>query len=527
MSGILSIIIPLFSLAGGVFAGKVFFSKANKNFEDEAKRKADDILKNAEVSAENLKKDRMLEAKENFLRLRGEFEEETQAKKGILQENEQILREKERVLAQQQEQQKLADQELQAQKQSIQSKEDNYRKKLEEVEKKRAEADEMLANQISQLEKIANLSAAEAREQIMEALKAEAESKASSLVKQAIEEAKLTATKEAKKIVIETIQRTAAENAIENCVSVFNIESDDVKGKIIGREGRNIRALEAATGVEFIVDDTPEAIIISGFDPVRREIARLSLHRLVQDGRIHPARIEEVVNKTKKNIDDEIIEIGEKTVIELGIHGLHPELIKMIGRMRFRSSYGQNLLQHSREVAKLCATMAAELGLNAKLAKRAGLLHDIGKVWHEEPELPHALLGMELALKYKEHPEVCNAIGAHHDETEMTSMISPIIQVCDAISGSRPGARREMMESYMKRLRDLEALATSFDGVQKCYAIQAGRELRILVDSENVSDEKASNLSFDISQKIEKEMQYPGQIKVTVIREMRAVNFAK
>ena len=527
MSSILSIIIPLLSLAGGVFAGKVFFSKANKNFEDEAKRKADDILKNAEVAAENLKKDRMLEAKENFLRLRGEFEEETQAKKGILQENEQILREKERVLAQQQEQQKLADQDLQAQKQSIQSKEDNYRKKLEEVEKKRVEADEMLANQISQLEKIANLSAAEAREQIMEALKAEAESKASSLVKQAIEEAKLTATKEAKKIVIETIQRTAAENAIENCVSVFNIESDDVKGKIIGREGRNIRALEAATGVEFIVDDTPEAIIISGFDPVRREIARLSLHRLVQDGRIHPARIEEVVNKTKKNIDDEIIEIGEKTVIELGIHGLHPELIKMIGRMRFRSSYGQNLLQHSREVAKLCATMAAELGLNAKLAKRAGLLHDIGKVWHEEPELPHALLGMELALKYKEHPEVCNAIGAHHDETEMTSMISPIIQVCDAISGSRPGARREMMESYMKRLRDLEALATSFDGVQKCYAIQAGRELRILVDSENVSDEKASNLSFDISQKIEKEMQYPGQIKVTVIREMRAVNFAK
>jgi len=527
MSSILSIIIPLLSLAGGVFAGKVFFSKANKNFEDEAKRKADDILKNAEVSAENLKKDRMLEAKENFLRLRGEFEEETQAKKGILQENEQILREKERVLAQQQEQQKLADQDLQAQKQSIQSKEENYRKKLEEVEKKRAEADEMLANQISQLEKIANLSAAEAREQIMEALKSEAESKASSLVKQAIEEAKLTATKEAKKIVIETIQRTAAENAIENCVSVFNIESDDVKGKIIGREGRNIRALEAATGVEFIVDDTPEAIIISGFDPVRREIARLSLHRLVQDGRIHPARIEEVVNKTKKNIDDEIIEIGEKTVIELGIHGLHPELIKMIGRMRFRSSYGQNLLQHSREVAKLCATMAAELGLNAKLAKRAGLLHDIGKVWHEEPELPHALLGMELALKYKEHPEVCNAIGAHHDETEMTSMISPIIQVCDAISGSRPGARREMMESYMKRLRDLEALATSFDGVQKYYAIQAGRELRILVDSENVSDEKASNLSFDISQKIEKEMQYPGQIKVTVIREMRAVNFAK
>jgi len=527
MSTILTFILPLIAAAGGLFAGKVFYSKVNKNIEGDAQRKAEDILKNAEISAENIKKDRMLEAKENFLRLRAEFEEESQNKKGILLENEQKLREKERILAQQAEQQRTVEQELHSAKQSVQAKEENFRKKLEEVEKKREEAEVMLANQISQLEKIAGLSADEARQQIMDALKAEAESKASSLVKQAIEEAKLTATKEAKKVVIETIQRTAAENAIENCVSVFNIESDDIKGKIIGREGRNIRALEAATGVEFIVDDTPEAIIISGFDPVRREIARLSLHRLVQDGRIHPARIEEVVNKTRKNIDDEIIEIGEKTVIDLGIHGLHPELIKMVGRMRFRSSYGQNLLQHSREVAKLCATMAAELGLNAKLAKRAGLLHDIGKVWHEEPELPHALLGMELAQKYKEHPEVCNAIGAHHDECEMTSMISPIIQVCDAISGSRPGARREMMESYMKRLRDLETLATSFDGVQKCYAIQAGRELRIMVDSENVSDEKASNLSFDISQKIEKEMQYPGQIKVTVIREMRAVNFAK
>ena len=361
----------------------------------------------------------------------------------------------------------------------------------------------------------------------MKSLKADSKSKATQLQKQAMEEAKLTATKEAKKIVIETIQRTAAENAIENCVSVFNIESDDVKGKIIGREGRNIRALEAATGVEFIVDDTPEAIIISGFDPVRREIARLSLHRLVQDGRIHPARIEEIVAKTTKNIEEEIVEIGEKTAIDLGIHGLPPELIKMVGRMRFRSSYGQNLLQHSREVAKLCSTMAAELGLNVKLAKRAGLLHDIGKVWPDEPELPHAILGMELAQKHKEHPEVCNAIGAHHDEIEMNSMISPIVQVCDAISGSRPGARREMMESYIKRLKDLENLATSFEGVQKCYAIQAGRELRILVDSESVSDEKANDLSFNISQKIEKEMQYPGQIKVTVIREKRAVNFAK
>jgi ribonucrease Y len=362
---------------------------------------------------------------------------------------------------------------------------------------------------------------------LVDTVKAEAETMASAHVKNTIEEAKLTATKEAKKIIIETIQRTAAEQAIENCVSVFNIESDEVKGKIIGREGRNIRALEAATGCEIIVDDTPEAIVISAFDPVRREIARLALHRLVQDGRIHPARIEEVVAKTKKHMEDEIIEIGERTAIDLGIHGLHPELIRMVGRMRFRSSYGQNLLQHSREVAKLCSTMAAELGLNAKVAKRAGLLHDIGKVWHEEQELPHALLGMELAKKYKETPEICNAIGAHHDEIEMTSMISPIIQVCDAISGSRPGARREMMESYVQRLRELEDLALSFDGVEKCYAIQAGRELRIIVDSENVTDQKASQLSFDISQKIEKEMQYPGQIKVTVIREMRAVNFAK
>jgi ribonucrease Y len=385
----------------------------------------------------------------------------------------------------------------------------------------------MRSSQIEQLEKIANLKAEEARNQLIETLKSEAESKASTYVKNIVEEAKLTATKEAKKIVIETIQRTAAEQAIENAVSVFNIESDDIKGKIIGREGRNIRALEAATGVEIIVDDTPEAIIISGFDPVRREIARLSLHRLVQDGRIHPARIEEIVTKTTKSIEEEIVEIGERTVIDLGIHGLHPELVRMVGRMRFRSSYGQNLLQHSREVAKLCATMAAELGLNAKMAKRAGLLHDIGKVWPDEPELPHAILGMELAQKYKEHPEVCNAIGAHHDEIEMTSMISPIIQACDAISGSRPGARREVMESYIKRLKELEELAVNFDGVQKCFAIQAGRELRVMVDAENVTDDKANNLSFEIAQKIEKDMQYPGQIKVTVIREMRSVNYAK
>ena len=527
MSNLMYILTALLGALGGIFGGKLLFSKNFQKQEEDAASKANDIIKNAEVTAENIKKDRILEAKEKFLKLRAEFEEESSKKKQILIQNEQTLKERERNIQQSLEQSKKLESEIHSQRQSLTSKEENLRRKTEEADKKKEEAEKMLASQVAQLEKIAGLSAEEAKQQLIDALKAEAETKASSIIKQTIEEAKLTATKEAKKVVIETIQRTAAENAVENCVSVFNIESDDVKGKIIGREGRNIRALEAATGVEFIVDDTPEAIIISGFDPVRREIARLSLHRLVQDGRIHPARIEEVVSKTKKNIDEEIVEIGERTVIDLGIHGLHPELIKMVGRMRFRSSYGQNLLQHSREVAKLCATMAAELGLNAKLAKRAGLLHDIGKVWHEEPELPHAILGMELAQKYKEHPEICNAIGAHHDEIEMTSMISPIIQVCDAISGSRPGARREMMESYMKRLRDLEDLATSFQGVQKCYAIQAGRELRIMVDSENVTDEKAGMLSYDISQKIEKEMQYPGQIKVTVIREMRSVNYAK
>ncbi|MEM6829782.1 MAG: ribonuclease Y, partial [Bacteroidota bacterium] len=377
------------------------------------------------------------------------------------------------------------------------------------------------------LEKVANLSMTEAKDQLMETLKDEARTDASAHIKEIVEEAKMTATKQAKKVVIEAIQRTATEHAVENTVSIFNIESDDVKGKIIGREGRNIRALESSTGVEIIVDDTPEAIIISGFDPVRREIARLSLHRLVQDGRIHPARIEEIVNKTTKNIHEEIVETGERTVIDLGIHGIHPELIKMVGRMRFRSSYGQNLLQHSREVANLSATLASELGLNAKLAKRAGLLHDIGKVWPDEPEKPHAILGMELAKKYKENKEVCNAIGAHHDEIEMTSLISPIVQACDAISGSRPGARREIMEQYLKRLKDLESIALNFDGVNKCYAIQAGRELRVLVDADSVDDKQAGDLSFNISQKIEKDIQYPGQIKVTVIRETRAVAFAK
>lgn len=511
----------------GIFIGRRLLYKTFSKREQETQERTEALIKNAEIQAENIKKDRILEAKEKYLKLKSDFEEESNKKKQILLQNESKLKQREQQLNQMLDQNKRRESELEQQKQQVEQQRNQLTQQADVVNKQKTEVEKMRAQQIEQLEKIANLTSDQAREQLVNNLKAEAESRAASYIKNIVEEAKLTATKEAKKVVIETIQRTATEHAIENCVSVFNIESDDVKGKIIGREGRNIRALEAATGVEIIVDDTPEAIIISGFDPVRREIARLSLHRLVQDGRIHPARIEEIVAKTRKNIEDEIVEIGERTVIDLGIHGLHPELIKMVGRMRFRSSYGQNLLQHSREVAKLSATMAAELGLNAKLAKRAGLLHDIGKVWHEEQELPHAILGMELAKKYKENAEVCNAIGAHHDEIEMTSMISPIIQVCDAVSGSRPGARREMMESYIKRLKELEELATNFQGVTKCYAIQAGRELRVLVDAERVSDERAATLSFEISQKIEKEMQYPGQIKVTVIREMRSVAYAK
>ena len=535
------ILSDLVAVGIGIFVGRKMLQSTFIDKQQEAESKAADILKTAELQAETIKKDRMLEAKEKFLRLKAEFEEQTSEKRGLLQQNEAKLKQREQQLVQQADQQRTREGELNQlkneinllknevgqQKTALSQQVDALNRRNEEVDRRQAEADKMLAEQVSQLEKIAGLSAEQALQRMVETLKAEADSRASAYIKNMLEEAKLTATKEAKKVVIDTIQRTATEHAIENCVSVFNIESDDIKGKIIGREGRNIRALEAATGVEIIVDDTPEAIIISGFDPVRREVARLSLHRLVQDGRIHPARIEEIVAKTRKNIEDEIVEIGERTVIDLGIHGLHPELIKMIGRMRFRSSYGQNLLQHSREVAKLCATMAAELGLNAKLAKRAGLLHDIGKVWPEEAELPHALLGMELAKKYKENPEVVNAIGAHHDEIEMTTMISPIVQVCDAVSGSRPGARREMMESYIKRLKELEELATNFQGVVKCYAIQAGRELRVMVDADHVTDERAGVLSFEISQKIEKEMQYPGQIKVTVIREMRSVAYAK
>ncbi|MDB5264394.1 MAG: ribonuclease [Adhaeribacter sp.] len=514
------VIAALVALGIGIFIGRNLLRQVFKREEDEAREKARLIIREAELNAESLKKDRILEAKEKYLRLKAEFEEDVNKKKNIIIQNENKVKQREQQITTQAEQLKRKETELNTQKEQLNAQLEVNKKRKEEVEKARLSV-------IEQLEKIAALSAAEAREQLIESLKNEAQIQASSYIKDVVAQAKLTATKDAKKVVLETIQRTAAEHAIENCVSVFNIESDDIKGKIIGREGRNIRALEAATGVEIIVDDTPEAIIISGFDPVRREIARLSLHRLVSDGRIHPARIEEVVTKTKKNIDDEIVEIGERTIIDLGIHGLHPELIKMVGRMRFRSSYGQNLLQHSREVANLCATMAAELGLNVKLARRAGLLHDIGKVTPEEPELPHAILGMELAKKYKEHPDVCNAIGAHHDEIEMTAMISPLVQACDAISGSRPGARREIMESYIKRLKELEETAIAFEGVNQCYAIQAGRELRVMVDADNVTDERAQQLSFDISQKIEKEMQYPGQIKITVIREMRSVSYAK
>jgi ribonucrease Y len=503
-----------------VLIGSFLFKRKLKTNLEDAEDKSKLIIKEAEIAAENLKKDRILEAKEKILKMRSEFEDEANKKKNLIITNEQKIKQREQTLNKEIESLKRKEAEVEELKTDIAT-------QLEHVKKRKEELDKFNQQKIQLLESLSKLTAEEAREQLVASLKDEAQTRASSYIKDIMEQAKLTATKEAKKIVVETIQRTATEHAIENCVSIFNIESDDIKGKIIGREGRNIRALEAATGVEIIVDDTPEAIIISGFDPVRREVARLALHRLVQDGRIHPARIEEVVAKTSKNIEDEIIEIGERTVIDMGIHGLHPELVKMVGRMRFRSSYGQNLLQHSREVANLCAIMASELGMNVKQAKRAGLLHDIGKVWPEELEKPHAIVGMELALKYKEHPVVCNAIGAHHDEIEMTSVISPIIQACDAISGARPGARREVMEQYIKRLRELEDLGLSFEGVEKCYAIQAGRELRVIVDAEKATDERAGQLSFDISQKIERDMQYPGQIKVTVIREMRSVAYAK
>ncbi len=517
MDTIIYIIVALLvGIAIGRFALRFLF----KQQEVAAQNKAKKILKEAEQAGEHLKKQRQLEAKEKFLQLKADHEKETNQRNNTLNQRENGIRQKEQSLNQ-----KLDS--LNREKQSLESERKNLERLTEINEKKQLEVDQLKAQHIKQLETIAGLSAEDARNQLVENLKDEARSQAVMQIKDIVDEAKLTATKEAKKVVIQTIQRTATESAIENTVSIFNIENDEIKGRIIGREGRNIRAMEAATGVEIIVDDTPEAIILSGFDPVRREIARLALHRLVTDGRIHPARIEEVVAKTKKQIDDEIVEIGERTVIDLGIHGLHPELIRMVGRMRYRSSYGQNLLQHSREVANFAATMAAELGLNVKHAKRAGLLHDIGKVPDDNPEVPHALLGMQLAEKYKEHPDVCNAIGAHHDEIEMTALISPVVQACDAISGARPGARREVVENYIKRLKELEELALSYPGVEKTFAIQAGRELRVVVESERVSDAQAELLAADISTRIQTEMTYPGQIKVTVIRETRSVAFAK
>ena len=507
-------------VAIGVVIGRFLLRSLLKQQEVAAQTKVKKILKDAENNAEILKKNKLLEAKEKFLQLKAEHDQEVNAKNNNINQRENTMKQKEQSVNQRMENFNKKEGELDKQKVQLEKQTEIAVKKQEEVE--------VLKNQhLTQLETIAGLSADEAKEQLVENLKEVARSQAMIQIKDIVDEAKLTASKEAKKVVIQTIQRTAAETAIENSVSIFHIESDEIKGRVIGREGRNIRALEAATGIEIIVDDTPEAIILSGFDPVRREIARLALHRLVTDGRIHPARIEEVVAKTKKQIEDEIVEVGERTVIDLGIHGLHPELIRMVGRMRYRSSYGQNLLHHSREVANFCATMAAELGLNAKMAKRAGLLHDIGKVPDDNPELPHAILGMQLAEKYKEHPEICNAIGAHHDEIEMTSMISPIIQACDSISGARPGARREVVESYIKRLKDLEELALSYPGVEKTFAIQAGRELRVIVESERITDAQAELLAADISTRIQTEMTYPGQIKVTVIRETRSVAFAK
>jgi ribonuclease Y len=484
------------------------------------RKKSNNLIKEAEAEAEMIKQQKILQAKEKFLQLKEEHEKIINEKNSKLNQRENEVKQREFSISQKQE-------DLQRKSNEAEAVRQNLTNQLGIVEKKKEELERSHRMQVEQLETISGLSAEEARAQLVESLKEEAKTEAMSVINEIVDEAKMTANKEAKNIVIKTIQRVASETAIENAVTVFHIESDELKGRIIGREGRNIRALEAATGVEVIVDDTPEAIILSAFDPVRREVARLSLHQLVTDGRIHPARIEEVVTKTRKQIEEEIIEVGKRTAIDLGIHGLHPELTRMVGKMKYRSSYGQNLLQHSREVANLCAIMASELGLNAKLARRAGLLHDIGKVPDDEPEIPHAVFGMKVAEKYKEKSEVCNAIGSHHDEVEMNTLLAPIVQVCDAISGARPGARREVVESYIKRLKELEALALSYPGVLKTYAIQAGRELRVIVGSEKVSDKEAESLSFDIARKIQDEMTYPGQVKITVIRETRAISFAK
>jgi ribonuclease Y len=517
---ILMIAVGVLALVLGGIASWFILKKGMKAKELAATERAKAIVKDAENDAEVMKKNKILEAKEKFLQLKTEHERHIAEKDKALTISENRIKQKEQALSQKTEQ-------TQRKQQEYETLQGNLKNQLSIIEGKKEELAKMHQRQVEQLEKISGLSVEQAKGQLVEALKEEAKTDALSYIKDIMEEAKLTANKEAKKIVIQTIQRVATEHAIENAVTVFHIENDDVKGRVIGREGRNIRALEAATGVEIIVDDTPESIILSCFDPVRRELARLALHQLVSDGRIHPARIEEVVAKVKRQLEDEIVEVGKRTTIDLGIHGLAPEMIRMVGRMKYRSSYGQNLLQHSREVANLCALMATELGLNVKLAKRAGLLHDIGKVPDDEPELPHAILGMKIAEKNKENPEVCNAIGAHHDEIEMTSILSPIVQVCDAISGARPGARREVLESYIKRLKDMEAMAMSYQGVDKTFAIQAGRELRVIVQSEKINDKQAEMLSFDIANKIQNEMTYPGQVKVTVIRETRSVNYAK
>ncbi|MBK7964319.1 MAG: ribonuclease Y [Bacteroidetes bacterium] len=511
------------AIAGLLVGGLVIYLITRKNNQTllaAAQEKANAILQDATSKGEILLKDKTMEAKDRFYQMKTEHEKHIAEKDKNIQQAENRIKQKEGNLNQQIEQNKRKQTELD----TLQA---NLTSQLEVIDRRKEEIDKAHVKQVQALEKIAGLSADDAKKQLVEALKAESKTEAMQFIKETMDEAKLTANKEAKKIVIQTIQRVATEHAIENAVTVFHIDNDEVKGRVIGREGRNIRALEAATGIEIIVDDTPEAIILSGFDPVRRELARLALHQLVSDGRIHPARIEEVVAKVKRQLDEEIIETGKRTAIDLGIHGLAPELIRVVGRMKYRSSYGQNLLQHSREVANLCALMAAELGLNVKLAKRAGLLHDIGKVAEEDTELPHAIAGMKMAERAKENPEVINAIGAHHDEIEMTSILSPIIQVCDAISGARPGARREIVEQYMKRLKEMENVAQSYKGVEKAFAIQAGRELRVIVESAKLDDKATEQLSFDIANKIQTEMTYPGQVKVTVIRETRAVNYAK
>lgn len=522
-STIIVAVVAVAAILIGIFLGKFIFAKNTQKQVDDANEQAKKLVEEAKAHAETIKEKKVLEAKEHFLQLKSEHEKEANQRNQKLAEAEARTK---------QLQQSVNDKNASLQKQinEYQAQKENLDKQLEVVNIKRTELERHQEEHIKRLEKVASLSAEEAKAELMEAVKEEARTQAMAHVKEIMEEAKANATKEAKKIIIQTIQRTGAEQTIENAITVFNLESDEIKGQIIGREGRNIRALEAATGVDLIIDDTPEAIVLSCFDPLRREVARLSLQRLVQDGRIHPARIEEVVEKTKKQLEEQVMEIGERTIIELGVHGLHKDLVRMVGKMRFRSSYGQNLLMHSKETANLCGIMAAELGLGqkvVKLAKRAGLLHDIGKVPDEETELSHALLGAKLAEKSGEHPAIINAIGAHHDEMEMTYIISPIVQACDAISGARPGARREMMQSYLQRIKDLEGLAMAYNGVEKAYAIQAGRELRVIVEADKVSDADSDRLSFEIADKIQKEMQYPGQVKVTVIRELRAVNIAR